>query len=395
MQQPVLEQSDSDPVSKSTLPTPTTNTRRHDIDWLRTIALVFLIIYHCFISFTDVGKFIGFPINETKLELLWIPMSVFNIWRLPILFLISGMGVYFAMRRRNWAKLLGERSLRILVPFVFGIGLSIAIAIVLPLLGWDQPFMPNFLHLWFLGNIYVYVLLMLALFVYLKNHTDSPPIRVLRKCLGLPFGLGLYIFALPFVLEAAWIDPEHYAAFAFTLHGLVIGGVCFFMGFILVASGQPFWQAIERIRWVALAIGVLLFAVRLLVHGLEPDQKIVVSIEALSWMLAVLGFGSKHLNRPSALLSHLNKAVFPIYFLHMPIQFLLSVALLPLAMPALLKLLLLTITTLGLSYLIYILALNQIPWNWLRPWFGVGFKPRQQAQLQSPDRGGQSIPPPA
>ena len=38
-----------------------------------------------------------------------------------LLFFVSGMGFYFAMRKRNWKQLMLERTKRILLPFLFGI----------------------------------------------------------------------------------------------------------------------------------------------------------------------------------------------------------------------------------------------------------------------------------
>ena len=47
-------------------------------------------------------------------------MGLINIWRIPLLFIISGMGVCFAIRRRNWKELLRDRAKRILLPLIFG-----------------------------------------------------------------------------------------------------------------------------------------------------------------------------------------------------------------------------------------------------------------------------------
>ncbi len=38
----------------------------------------------------------GFVRSEASLDGLWIPMALVNIWRIPLLFAISGMGVAFA-----------------------------------------------------------------------------------------------------------------------------------------------------------------------------------------------------------------------------------------------------------------------------------------------------------
>ena len=77
--------------------------RRHDIDWIRTIVLFLLIIYHAFASFMPFAPDIRFPINDGFLVDYWFLMELINIWRIPILFVISGMGVYFAIQNRSLA----------------------------------------------------------------------------------------------------------------------------------------------------------------------------------------------------------------------------------------------------------------------------------------------------
>ncbi len=94
--------------------------RRYDIDWLRVIAIGLLLIYHIGIGFQPFGVLIQFIQSNEPLEALWVPMSMLNIWRIPLLFFVSGMGVCFAIRKRNWKQLLLERGRRILVPFLFG-----------------------------------------------------------------------------------------------------------------------------------------------------------------------------------------------------------------------------------------------------------------------------------
>ena len=94
--------------------------RRYDIDWLRVFALGLLIVYHTSIVFQPWSYFIYFPQSEEPLESIWLLMGLINIWRIPLLFIISGMGVYLAIRRRNWKELLKDRIIRILLPLIFG-----------------------------------------------------------------------------------------------------------------------------------------------------------------------------------------------------------------------------------------------------------------------------------
>src|SRR5262249_50705592 len=138
-------------------------TRRYDIDWLRVIAIGLLLVYHTAIGFQSWGFMIGFITNDQPLEALWIPMSLLNVWRIPLLFFVSGMGVYFACQHRGWKQLLLERGRRILVPFVFGVLVVVPIQVMIIQGYYHQSlgYVPNPAHLWFLGNIFIYTLVLL------------------------------------------------------------------------------------------------------------------------------------------------------------------------------------------------------------------------------------------
>ena len=91
--------------------------RRYDEDWLRVSALGLLILYHVVVGFQPWAKALLFIQNDQTLEALWILMGMFNVWLIPILFVVSGMGVCFAMEKRDWKALLKDRTWRILIPF--------------------------------------------------------------------------------------------------------------------------------------------------------------------------------------------------------------------------------------------------------------------------------------
>jgi len=181
--------------------------RRYDIDWIRTFALGLLIIYHVVVSFQPWGYMIFFLQNRQPLPWLWNIMSLVNIWRISLLFMISGMGLHFAMQHRNWKLLLKDRTLRILVPFISGYFLvcPISIYIALKYYGRDTAYVPNAGHLWFLANIYLYVLLLLPFLNYLKKHPDNSILRFFRKIISRP--CGIFIMALPIMVEALLVKP--------------------------------------------------------------------------------------------------------------------------------------------------------------------------------------------
>lgn len=346
----------------------TLTTRRHDIDWLRVIAIGLLLIYHIAIGFQPWGVFIGFIQNGKPLEWIWTPMSLFNIWRIPLLFFVSGMGVYFAIQRRDWKGLLLERSKRILLPFIFGMIVIVPLHVFLwqDYYSQDIAYMLNPGHLWFLGNIFVYVLVLSPLFFLLKKHPDGKFQQSLSKLLSNP--VGLLVLMIPFVLEAELVKPDTFELYAMTTHGFWIGLIAFMVGFLCVFSGLEFWNTVTKWKWLLLGMAVTLFAVRLLVFDLEAPRYLT-AIESNLWIFTVFGIGYTYLNRPSKALSYLSSAAYPIYIIHMVFLYLGSVLLFDTGLPAVIKYLLLVVFTMGGCFLTYEFVIRRV--RFLRPLFGL------------------------
>ncbi len=343
--------------------------RRYDIDWLRTLALGLLIIYHVVISFQPWGKAIGFIQNDELLEWIWIPMAAFNVWRIPLLFMISGMGLCLAMERRNWLQLLGDRAVRIAVPLIFGFFCICPITVFLmkSYYGIETTYTPNSGHLWFLINILCYVSYFISIVWTLKTYPDNPVSRFISKWLRKQPYL-IFLAALPLMLEAMVLNPKHFASFP-TPHGHFVGTVCFLTGIVFISIKDDFWDAVQKVKSSAISIAVVLFLIRIILFQISNVPKFLVAFESMCWMLAVFGYGSTYLNRPSRNLAYLSQAVFPVYIIHFPIQYAISYYLMPLNFPAILKLGILMIGTFGICWLIYEFFIKRL--KWIRPLFGM------------------------
>jgi len=349
----------------------TSTQRRYDIDWLRTIALGLLIMYHIVISFQPWAKAIYFIQNDDSLEWLWIPMSMLNVWRIPLLFMVSGMGVRFAMERRNLKQIILDRTLRIVVPLVFGIFAICPIAAYFVRDYYDLGggYIPNAGHLWFLINIICYLLYFLYIVYYFTTEPDNRFLRFVSRALNRVPWL-LFAAAIPLSLEALIANPEYYALFP-TPHGHFVGMICFGLGLLFVSLKDAFWNAVRRVKLVAVAAAFLIYLVRLLVFQFEGIPKYLVGLESMFWMLGILGYGAAILNKPSRALSYLSKSVYPVYIIHMPIQYAISYYLIPMTLPASLKLGILLLGTFGACFVLYEVFIRQI--KWIRPLFGVKF----------------------
>lgn len=344
--------------------------RRYDIDWLRVIAIGLLLIYHVSIGFQPWGVMIGFISNKESWQSLWIPMSMLNVWRIPFLFFVSGMGVYFAMQHRTWKQLVGERSVRILLPYIFGMICIFPVSMLIfqNYYQWELNYTINVGHLWFLGNIFIYVMLLAPLFYYLKKNHLGKFGSVLKKMMSSPLGL-IPVVAL-FVVEALIMKPFPYELYAFTMHGLVLGFLAFFCGFCFVLCGDTFWNMIVRWRWIFLILAFALFLVRTFFLGLKNPHYLLV-MESDGWIFSMFAFGRKYLNRPGKALTYLSEAAYPIYILHMIFLFLGSWLIFPMEISAPVKFFTLLLFTLAGCFGSFE-GIRRIPI--LRPLFGLKMK---------------------
>jgi glucan biosynthesis protein C len=100
-----------------------TDSRRYDIDWLRVLAFILLIFYH-------IGQFYvadwGWHVKSAyQSEFLKNIMMLVNQWRMPLIFVISGVALSLVEPKiSNWS-LLKTRFVRIWIPLVIGMYLIV------------------------------------------------------------------------------------------------------------------------------------------------------------------------------------------------------------------------------------------------------------------------------
>ena len=314
------------------------------------------------------GLYAGLYPNDKPFESLWIPMAMLNVWRIPLLFFISGMGVYFACQSRNWKQLLQERAKRIVLPFAFGVFFIVPIQVLITQVYYHQSisYNPNPAHLWFLGNIFIYVLLLLPLFFYVKRNEKGKFITRIKKIWSNPFSLLIVVTA--FIAESLLMKPLLYELYAMTWHGFFLGLLAFFFGFCFVLAGFPFWNMLVKWRWLFLTTSVALYLYRLLQEQMKvPNIQLV--IESNCWIFSVLAFGYKYLNRPGKALRYLSQAAYPIYIIHMICLCLASLLIFPLNMDVHLKFILVLLLTVTGCFTIYEFIIRRI--NFIRLLFGL------------------------
>lgn len=366
--------------------------RRHDLDWLRVLVFSLLIFYHVGMFFVPWDFHVK---NNHIYNWLTYPMWFLNQWRLSILFIISGMGTFYALQRRSGKQFIKERVKRLFIPLVFGILVIIPPQVYIERIAKKQftgnyfDFWPSeafigsyptgnlsWHHLWFLPYLLIFSLVLVPVFMYLKNHSQSKFISWIRHITSSP--LRIYIFIIPLYLTETCIEPFFPVTHAligdwFTIINYVI---IFLFGFLLITVKDTFWMTVEKYRKSFLIAGIIFFSIMLFIVENYEDSMNRHFIEAFlkvanswSWILALFGYASKYLNKKSNLLNYCNKAVYPFYILHQTIMIIISYYVMDLEWSLVLKACIMIFGTFGISWIIYEFLIRR--WKYVRPFFGL------------------------
>ena len=240
-------------------------------------------------------------------------------------------------------------------------------------------YFPHQGHLWFLGNIFVYVLILLPLCYYLKNYENGKIKNALAALMSHPG--GPLLISLFFVIEVLLVEPQLFSLYAQTWHGFFNGFLSFFFGFLLVYSGKTFWQTVLKWRLLYVGLAIILYGIRFVVFATEAPGYLT-AIESNCWILAVFGFGYKYLNKPSKTLSYLSQAAYPVYIIHMFVLYAGAFIILPLEIAPMLQFIGIVMFTIALCFVIYEFIIRRI--RILRPLFGMTTKKSSQSTNKIP-----------
>jgi len=243
--------------------------RRYDLDWVRICAFMLLILYHVGMYYVTWDWHVKSPHASTTVEPL---MMLTSPWRLSLLFLVSGVATAYLYERQGTRGFLGQRSVRLLVPLLFGMAVIVPPQSYLEVVeklsyagtyadflklyftayhgfcrGSDCLALPTWNHLWFVPYLWVYTVVLYAV-IRLVPTSINWLRRVADSKLG---GLGIVVWPLAFLAIArialiAAYPPNHALAGDWYNHATY--GMTFLLGFALAGTRAP-WVAIEGSRW--------------------------------------------------------------------------------------------------------------------------------------------------
>lgn len=339
----------------------TINSRRYDIDWLRTLAFILLIFYH-------IGQFYvadwGWHVKSAYLsDFLKNIMLLVNQWRMPLIFLISGIALSLVEVKLNRSKLFKVRFTRVILPLVFGTFLIVPPQVYYELVqseGYSSSYF-EFLKLYLdtnnhqyaehqlltsrtgfsLGLItYNHLWYLLYLFTYTLVYMVIKPLLIKVKWQQITKKITeTYILAIPFILVFLYdfILLEYFPDDTFVLIGDWYNHALYFTMLLLgyaLAKSPTVWQTLinNRKTWLVLAIiSYVLVVIRFnRAWGFDVDynaasvltQVLITALWSANkvlWLLTILGFAGAYLNKKHPALTYMNDAVLPWYILHQTI----------------------------------------------------------------------------
>ncbi len=366
--------------------------RRHDLDWLRVLVFSLLILYHSGMFFVPWGWHL--KNNEIYDWLRW-PMLFLNQWRLPILFVISGMGTAYALQKRSGWQFVGERFKRLFLPLAFGMAAIVPVQVYYERLARGQfpggyfDFWPalafegvypegnlSWHHLWFLPYLLTYSVVLAPVFLYFRARPQAAFLRWARRLASHP--AGIFWFIVPLYLLESLVEPffevrHNLTDDWFTFFNFL---TLFFYGFVLVSVREAFWETVARNRRAYLYCGLLGFSLMVGLRLLFADSIVVHFTEAAfkvfnfwAWILCIFGYAAVYLNRPGKTLAYCNAAVYPFYILHQSVTIALAYYLKDLAWGFAPKFLVLSVGTFVICFVLYEGLIRRfMP---LRPLFGM------------------------
>lgn len=371
--------------------------RFYYLDWLRVLAFTAVFFYHCGRFFNQSDWHIK---NSTTSPFAHAVMSFFELFGMPLLFLISGASIYLALHPNGTLRFLRERVLRLLVPFALGMLILSAPQKYLDRLNHGQ-FQGSFLeylplyfrdwtrwngefdwvgvHLWYLAYLFLFTLVLLPLFAALKTAKGQRLTGFLAR-ISARRGV-IFLWVLPGVVLILRVDPfgimgpapaEAMARLFFLIY--VIYG-------FLIFSDARIKQAIMQQRRAALILGaILILAMPTISSLLENNPSVLVFALGMAlagllvWacLLAILGYGMQCLTVNHRLLAYANEAVLPFYVLHQPVILMVGYFIILLPLSILAKYLLITPVAFAITIGIYEFGVRRV--NPVRRLFGL--KPR-------------------
>lgn len=338
-------------LSKQKIMTELTSTqRRHDLDWLRFIAIVILLFFHTGMLFNQWEWHVKNSETTTTFS-YWMVWSHF--FRMPLLLFISGAGTYMALGKRTPGQFAGERFRKLFIPLVFGMFVVVPPQIYYEFIShyagyWNFyktvfEFNPyeggsptptgsfSWHHLWFILYLLVFSLIAIPFLNYIRSARSENFRTNVGKFLSSPAGIlfipSIIILITQVILRPYFPEETHalmndWAFFTFYF-------LFFFFGILCYANRQV-WESIGKNRkhllfamiFMLIPFYICFFDFRGLIQLSWEERTVEIIFDVsgifVGWftVITIVAYGQHYLNKPHKWLTTFNEGLYPFYILH-------------------------------------------------------------------------------
>jgi len=251
------------------------------------------------------------------------------------------MSAWYALGRRTNREYLCERFKRLVVPLIFGTFVIVPSQVYLERFSQGQfngsffRFLPHYcdgfygfggnfpwmgLHLWYLEMLFLFSLITLPLFRFLRTGSGQGFVSQVAGLCAKPGGILLFVIPIALMEMLVNLQPKGIGFRDFGGCSPLTYLVFFLLGAVMSADPR-FRKGVERgmIPALALLIVTTLAGYLLLTSGASsraPAFALLRAGNSWCWLVAILGGGERVLNFSNGCLRYANEAVLPFYILH-------------------------------------------------------------------------------
>jgi len=375
-------------------------TRYHYLDNVRALAMFAGVLFHAALAYSPLMHSFWFTSGSENSASIDIVIFFVHLFRMPVFFLVSGFFAIMLIQKRGLSSFLKNRSMRILLPFIIfypllGAAIFFAIGWALenvenlsPMLQFiktmqnnpDAPPPPlSTMHLWFLFNLFLFVLTSVALYKF--NFFQSKLVQKISSAKFILFVLPLLMIPAMFTQPAPHPAAEKFypELWSFGFYGL------FFILGCLIFLKQSLLDELEPYKNVLLVVSILAYAVfYYLLPATIPLEELMatatggfdptwshINVVVCEVFIAVymtiycLLLGRKFLNKQNSALKLISDSSYWVYLFHLPVLLMIQFALTDVEINMWLKFFISTFVTFLTAMLSYLLLVRWTPIGWI------------------------------
>ena len=325
--------------------------RLYELDWIRVIVTIDLIPFHVAWMITSVGGYSLVEQGTTFWRILHAYVQFISPLHMYLLCLVAGTSTFMALRKRSPGQYVIERVKRLLVPlFTFMIFLF-------PLLGYfwpadlditsynyftefwpwclmttfysDVTHGPNWAHMWFVGYLFIYSLILLPLFLRMRAG-ESRLLTSITGFVSRRWG-AIFLLGIPISMTFALLAPiwpffrnNLYSDWGYFTYNMT----AFFFGFVIALDTR--WEkTLGRHALISLILGIACSAAKIYMEYFLPSfstpayntnyalYSLIAGFNTWFWVVAVISIARRSLSFTNRFLTYFNRISYPFYIFHL------------------------------------------------------------------------------